>query len=641
MRSGGSRRSRKYLHAVLAAAALAGLSRQRSGRRFDGSRIGRGAGVGRLLGSRDRLAAFRARRAIVKTRLIRLGKDGFGAARAHLRYIQRDGVQRGGSPGVLYSSEEDRADGKAFLERCDGDRHQFRLIVSAEDGDAYDDLKPLIRRFMTQMEQDLGTKLDWVAVDHVDTAQPHSHIMLRGRDELGQNLVIAREYISRGMRERVVELVTLDLGPRQDFEIQQRLRRDIDAERLTSTDRSFLREAGPDRTLAAGHRDPFWHALRAGRLKKLEVMGLAEHLGSGRWRLAPDLEDRLRRMGERGDIIRTMQRELTAAGIARAPAERLIHEEAVPEGGVVGRVVARGLSDELSGRQFLIIDGTDGRAHHIDIGSGDAVEPLPQAAIVRAASVASGPRQSDHVIAEIAARNAGRYSAELHRTHDPGAREEYIQAHVRRLEALRRGGAGIERSEDGTWTVGDGLLDRVATYERRRARASPVRVEMLSLVPLERLAEHEGATWLDRQLDGESEPLRDSGFGREVLSALALRRQWLLSQGLADEKDGEFALRPAAIAGLRRRELTTAAAQLSSELAIPFAPAEEGEQVSGVLKRRIDLASGRFALIEKAHEFTLVPWRPVLERHIGKEVSGVIRDDNVSWTIHRTRGIEI
>src|SRR3546814_3339105 len=105
------------------------------------------------------------------------------AARAHLRYIQRDGVTRGGAPGELYSAERDTADGKAFLQRCDGDRHQFRFIVSAEDGSEYPDLKPYIRRLMTQMEADLGTRLDWVAVDHFNTAHPHTHIMLRGRSE--------------------------------------------------------------------------------------------------------------------------------------------------------------------------------------------------------------------------------------------------------------------------------------------------------------------------------------------------------------------------------------------------------------------------------------------------------------------------
>src|SRR3546814_6344897 len=103
---------------------------------------------------------------------------------------------------MLYGPDRDQVDGKAFLERADGDRHQFRFIVAPEDGAEYDELKPMIRRLMSQVEQDLDTTLDWVAVDHFNTGHPHSHIMLRGVDDRRKNLIIAREYMSHGLRER-------------------------------------------------------------------------------------------------------------------------------------------------------------------------------------------------------------------------------------------------------------------------------------------------------------------------------------------------------------------------------------------------------------------------------------------------------
>lgn len=641
MRAMRSGRGRKYLQRVLAATALAGGPRWAASRRFDGSRIGRGAALARLLGSRDRFPGLRTRRAIVKTRLVRLGGKGVAAARAHLRYIQRDGVSRDGEPGKLYSAELDEADGKAFLDRSDGDRHQFRFIVSAEDGAEYDDLKPIIRRFMQRMEQDLGTRLDWVAADHVDTAQPHTHIILRGRDEFGENLVIAREYISRGMRERVAELVTLDLGPRQDAEIRQKLRREITAERLTSIDRRLIRDMNTAGIASVGHRDPFQHALRTGRLNRLEAMGLAEPLGGGKWKLAARVEDQLRQLGERGDIIRTMQRELTARSIERSPADRAVHGNSVPVSGVVGQVIARGLSDEMADRHYLLVDGIDGRVHYIDIGRGDAVEALPEGAIARILPREVGPRASDRRIAEIAEANGGCYSADLHLQHDPSARVEFAEAHVRRLEAIRRSGGKVERLDDGTWRIAPDHLVQAAAYERQRARTSPVRVELVSPVPLKQLPERDGATWLDHELAGDGpEPFRDSGFGREVRSALTLRRRWLLAQGLGEEIDGLFSMRPGTLAVLRQRELSAAGAQLSSELGLSFAPAGERERVEGVLRRRVDLASGRFALIDNGRDFTLVPWRPVLERHMGNVVSGIMRRDGTSWTIGRSRGVE-
>lgn len=284
-RTAGKGLEQRYLGQVMRAAHRAGKRTASRSRRFDGSRIGRGAGLARVLSSGDRHAAFRSRRVIVKTRLAMLAGKGRAAALAHLRYVQRDGVTREGTPGQLYSAEKDIADGKAFLERGAGDRHQFRFIVSAEDAAHLGDLKPFTRRLMDQMEEDLGTRLDWIAADHFNTGHPHTHILLRGKDDRGENLVIAREYISHGLREQASRIMTLDLGPRTDLEIEERLRSDVTAERLTAIDRRLIRDMDGDRTVSESETDPFRQALRVGRLKKLAGMGLAEPRGRGRWRL--------------------------------------------------------------------------------------------------------------------------------------------------------------------------------------------------------------------------------------------------------------------------------------------------------------------------------------------------------------------
>ena len=632
-----SKGGRKYLALVVAAARRSGLRTGIRNRRFDGSRIGRGAGIGRVLSSRDRFASSRSRRVVVKTRLVRLAGKGLGAAGAHLRYIQRDGVTRDGDPGRLYSGGQDVADGRAFLERCGEDRHQFRFIVSAEDAAQIAELKPFVRRLMTQMEEDLGTRLDWVAVDHFNTGYPHTHIMLRGVDDRGENLVIAREYIAHGLRERAGQIVTLDLGPRTDLEIEQRLRRDVSEERLTAIDRQLLRDADEGRIVAAGRSDPFRQALRAGRLQKLGKLGLAEELDGGRWRLAEGMEDALRRMGERGDIIRTMQRELGARQLDRPLADRVIHEPGA-SGPVVGRVVLRGLSDELQDRHYLIVDGIDGRSHYVDIGRGEAVEPLAEGAIVRMVPRAAAVRQVDRTIAEIAAANGGRYDVEAHLRHDPEASQAFAETHVRRLEAMRRAIGGVEREPDGSWIIAPDHLDRAAAYEARQLRDRPVTVEMLSAVPLERLPRADAATWLDRELiAGAPEPVRDAGFGGEVRAAQAVRRQWLLTEGLAEARDGGTVYRAGMVETLRRRELLRVAGQLSDELGLPFVETKAGERIEGTLRRAVDMTSGRYALIERSREFTLVPWREVLERHVGKSVSGILRGDGINWTLGRGR----
>lgn len=641
MRAAGSRRGRKYLSAVLAATARAGGFRPGSRRRFAGGRIGRGGVAARALAIRDRYAGLRARRAIVKTRLVRLGGKALAGARAHLRYIQRGGVTRDGEPGRLYSASGDAADGKAFLERCGADRHQFRLIVSVEDGAEYEDLKPLVRRFMARMEEDLGTRLEWVAADHLDTLHPHTHIMLRGVDELGENLVIAPDYIKRGMRERLAGLVSLDLGPRTDLEIERRLGLEVDAERLTSIDRRLLRDMDGARMVAAGGRDMVDHAIRTGRLRKLAALGLAEELGSGRWRLADELEPMLRSLGERGDIIRTLQRELKAAGLERGLSDQILYR---PEAGasVTGRLVARGLAEEVRDHHYLVIDGIDGRSHYVAIGRGEAIGPLPHGAIVRVSPCAIGVRSSDERIAAIAAAHGGRYSTDLHLAAEPGASQGFAEAHVRRLEAIRRSVGGVERAEDGSWSIPRAFLELARRHEARVARDRPVEVELLSPVPLDRLPKHEGATWLDRELVAPGEQARDAGFGREVRSALALRRAWLIEQGLASLRGERVTFRAGLLTKLEKRELARVTAGIRQETGLEFAPAEPGARVDGVVRRRIDLASGRFAMIDNGREFSLVPWRPVLERALGRPVSGLVRrDGGISWTLGRERGLDV
>ncbi|TWB77195.1 type IV secretory pathway VirD2 relaxase [Nitrospirillum amazonense] len=643
MRSPSGRRGVKYLNRVLAATILArggagGLGRAARG--FTGSRIGRGAGVGRVLAARDQFAAYRQRRVIIKSRIVKLAGKGSAGARAHLRYIQRDGVSPDGQPGRLYGAEHDQVDGRAFLDRAEGDRQQFRFIVSAEDGDQYEDLKPLVRRLMAQMEEDLGTRLDWVAVDHHNTGHPHSHIIVRGKDDRGKDLVIAREYMAVGMRERAAEIVSLDLGPRTDLEIKDQLRREVERDRLTSIDRRLLRDVGADGQVGAADRSPFHQALRVGRLRKLERMGLADEVRPGHWHLADDLEATLRELGKRGDIVKTMHREMAARDQARAPADLVIHSPVSPQAApITGRIVARGLADELNDRRYLIIDATDGRTHYVDIGRGEAIEPLPEGGVVRIQPRHAETRKTDHTVVEVAAASGGRYSVDLHLRHDLSAKEAYAETHVRRLEAIRRVTGAVEREPDGTWIIAPNHLDQALAYEQKQVRAMPVTVQVLSALPLDRQIGADGATWLDREMaSSKAEPLREAGFGQEVREAQARRRQWLIAEGLVREEEDRETLRPGVLTALRRRELQRVAGQLSDELGLGYVELRSGQPVEGTLRRLVSLSSDKIAVIERSCDFTLVPWRPVLDGHVGQQVSGVLRGDGISWAIGRQRG---
>jgi len=563
------------------------------------------------------------------------------AAVAHLRYLQRDGTTREGERGELYGPDADRADGKASLERGRGDRHQFRFIVAPEDGAEYPDLRPLVRRLMTQVEQDLGTGLDWVAVDHFNTGHPHAHILLRGKAEKGKDLIIARDYLTKGLRQRAAELVNLDLGPRTDRDIRQTQDREVTQERFTGLDRQLLREADAGGQLSVTTGDPRAHALRIGRLRTLGRLGLAREGKGGRWTLDPQLEPTLRRLGERGDIIRTLHRELREAGIARLPQDYGLFR---PEDGtadpIAGRIVAIGLADEHRDRRYLVIDGLDGRSHYVDIGED-------QTACATGSIVCLSPRpvtirETDRTIAGIAAAHEGRYSLDIHLRHDPQMTEERAQTHVRRLEAMRRAIGAPVREVDGAWIVGEDHLQRAEAYERQRSQRRPVTIATLSHRPLEQLLAHDGETWLDRQLITDiPEPL-GGGFGIEAARALQQRRQWLLDQQLAEEQDGMVRYRQDMLRRLHRRGLDRTIARLEGETGLVHRPVQQGERIEGLCRAPVQVGDHRYALIEKSREFTLVPWRPVLDRAIGKPVSGIERREGISWTIGgRARGIGI
>ena len=270
---------------------------------------------------------------------------------------------------------------------------------------------------------------------------------------------------------------------------------------------------------------------------------------------------------------------------------------------------------------------------------GANAEQTPIGSVVRIDSVRPELKMADRTIEEVARANGGVYSLDGHLAHDRSATEEYAQAHVRRLEALRRGGAGVERLTDGTWIIPSDYSEKALEHERRAARATRVRIQILAMQTLEQEATAYAPSWLDRQLRGEDKgEVANHGYGAEVRQAMVRRQQWLIEQGMAEREGDQVLYRGDMEQRLRRAELRVAAARLSKELGLDFAEPVLGERISGVCRRRINLNSGSFAVVENSREFTLVPWRPVLERQLGREISGIMRSSgSISWTLGRGR----
>jgi type IV secretory pathway VirD2 relaxase len=544
---------------------------KRAGYTSLGRRVGRGTGrSGR--GRSTSLAMRRSRtqrRVIIKARVVRHKGAHFRAApmARHLTYLKRDGVDRAGSEGRLFDRNDDSIDGDGFAERCEDDRHHFRFIVSPEDAVEMEDLRAFTRELMDDMAHDLGTRLDWVAVDHWNTDNPHIHILVRGKAADGENLVIDRDYIREGMRGRAEERVTAELGHRTEREIEQALRREVSAERWTSLDGSLQRlqdESG----LIDLRPDPSGHArshraLLIGRATALERLGLADAHGPACWTLGSDLKGKLRALGERGDIIKTMHRAMSRQLGNAETGMFALHQE-VPDNPVIGRLIERGLHDELTGEAYAIVDSIDGRVHHLKF-------------------------------------------TDLEVTGDAGP------------------GAIVELR---SWDDNRGHRQQSLALRSDLSLADQIRAN--------------GATWLDRQLVTAEPLITGSGFGAEVEQAKIARAEHLADQGLARRQGTRIILARDLIATLRDRELANAASAIAHRTGLDHAPGEEGDRIKGIYRERIKLASGRFAMIEHAHGFELVPWKPSLDRHLGEQVMGTIKSGGgIEWSLGPSRGIAI
>ena len=383
IRHSGGTRHKSFVAQVLQAARKAGPAVARS---TGGSRSGNlghsSFGRGRAAFSRNRLFSPN-RRVVVKARIVRHQGRVFTSAplSAHVSYLKREGVTRGGEPARMFGPETDHADDTGFAERARDDRHHFRFIVSPEDAGDMTDLKAFARDLANQMEADLSTPLDWVAVDHWNTDNPHVHLLVRGVDSLGEDLVISRDYISHGLRARAEDLVSIELGPKPEHEIRSALEREVNADRWTRLDieiRMNGDEAGfiDLRPNQPGPDDPEIRRLMIGRLQKLERMGLAAAAGPGQWMVGFEAEQALRDLGMRGDIIKTMHRAFTERGEDRGFGDYVIETD-VATSPIIGRLVDKGLHDELTGEAYAVIDGTDGRAHHVRFRGLEAFEHAP------------------------------------------------------------------------------------------------------------------------------------------------------------------------------------------------------------------------------------------------------------------------
>lgn len=573
----------------------------------------------------------RARRVIVKVHIARAGPSGAAGFAKHVAYIRREGAGREGERGKLYDRSVDEADARAFNERAEEDRRQFRLIVSPEDAEQMKDLTQFTREFMGQVEKDLGRRLDWVAANHHDTTQPHVHIVIRGGNTRNGELLIDRKYITQGFRARAQQLVTLELGQRRFREMAAARSNEAEREALTAVDHDIARSLTDGRYTPESERgglSRFDGAVVNRRLRFLETLDLASRQEDGRWTLKEGWQDTLKALGRRGDIIRMLAnlegRKIDASRLHALP------RDLNSAGEILGRLAATLPGDELRNGTTALIEGLDGRVWSIEMTEQEAFQLPKPGGIVSVGRGAVEPKPADRTIAAIAGRHDAVYSEELHEAADPSSSPTFRLAHKRRLEALRRLGV-VQRNTDGTWVVPADFQERALQAD---ARKQGLVVDVRSWLPIEALVERHAETWLDRMdtevLNGAAGPFAD-----ELRKSLDIRRAWLRSEDYALDQNGQLIREVAE--RLRKEEFQAATRTESIRDQLPFVSRENWRDFSGTYSRHVELAQGRFAVIIGRDHYTLIQASARNSIWLGREVTLIRSSGSIQWSFGRTK----
>jgi type IV secretory pathway VirD2 relaxase len=306
-------------------------------------------------------------RSVVKVSYSRNARSASWAA--HGRYLAREGAQRQDAKGLAFDSARDDINLSQLLAGWQkaGDPRLFRIIVSPESG-AIMDLKEHARELVAQMERDLGTRLEWAAIDHHNTDNPHVHILIRGLTESGNELSIDRGYIKSGIRDRSQEIASRKLGLRVERDILESRKQAVTRDQFTEIDRALIGRADARNIITFNdtlHRNEGARERQAqniARIGFLESMGLARQLNQLSWQISPDLEQTLRQHQLSIDIIKTRAHHLDQIHYRQAP---LHVTELKPGQQVTGRVIGTGLENETTDRRYLMVEGNDGKLHYI------------------------------------------------------------------------------------------------------------------------------------------------------------------------------------------------------------------------------------------------------------------------------------
>lgn len=576
-------------------------------------------------------------RVVVKARYVKHKNPSLAtqSISSHLSYISRDSACITDENGAQIlcqngrSTEENLTD---FTTKTAQDKHDFRFIISPENAHKMD-LNEFTNKLIQQMENDLKTKLEYVAVSHFNTDNPHTHIIVRGCDDQGKDLVISRDYISNGIRNRASEIATQMLGQRTQLEIREGITKEVKQDRYTQLDRELLKLKNTDNLVHIQNENTtsdnsfiaFKRSVHLQRVKHLEELGLAHEQAPGVWYIEPTAEQVLKDMSIRGDIIKTMHSKLNDRG-----QELVIYDPQHISTPIVGEVVEKGLINELHDDKYMIVNATDNRAYYIKLSrySEDANFESVKGSIVKITPNAPNIelKKADKNILEIASKNGGIYTTENHLKQIENScikltipKENYISNHLKRLDLLEKNGL-VKRIDKDSWNVPNDLEQRMIDLSNN-APGKHAKVMLESRLDISSQASAKGLTWIDKQLIKNpkiaSPGGRESAFRTSLNDAYNDRVEFLIQNELAQKTTSGIQLK----SGIRDDLYTMQLTDMYKKYDRIYGQGIDisgGDKFSGSIEKLVNTPSGPHCIVRDQNKYVCIPYSPGMA--VGKKI---------------------
>jgi len=259
-------------------------------------------------------------------------------------YLVREGTEIDGSRAKLYGTDLEEY-------RQNMDEKNFRIFLSPQSDKI--NLNDLTEEFVKKLERQTGYSFYWQAANHYNTAHPHAHLLINGKDKNGKEVEIPRDVVKTFMREYARDICTSQIGYRTAYEIAVEKEKELEAQRFTKIDQN-IKELGGDTGKVYTELVYSDRQRILTRLDNLRKMGMATY-DKGAYHLNDQWDENLK-ANARYNTFLTARTELKFADPSKLKVYTGEH------GTISGKVTKiYKLDDDASDNHAIVVESLDGK----------------------------------------------------------------------------------------------------------------------------------------------------------------------------------------------------------------------------------------------------------------------------------------